>query len=1059
MAVGIAAKGFSQQVPPGLKGIAATLHLFDLCGPAGDQTVAHGGLAKVLETSLGGKEEVASVLGHLDRGIPGDGSKDIADERVDFLSYWQAMDNFLAERGSQPSSLAGTVRGMQSFRDGVLEIARRQLMAEPISSQELLALLRKIRATAEDPSYWDEVMEAVPSEEGFGLSLREVAEAVYVWLRDFLQSEVEEDDTLPFDLDEKSAVKSSGHVFVDSPTSPLSFAQMSPVSAASTVNRDKRFAWRPYDRGSCRGTKFGTDQDHETLDSLTSGVQKAVELFDVLSRGLGPQDTAAHQALSRLKTVHRRLERDAQRQEAETRSVRERNQVLEKRQKTLDVQIEELSEAQHEFERMMRQRDEEKSRADGLQRKAFENKELYEAANLELKRVKEEYQNHETTEAELQSRESQYKAKIHELQESLDRAEGQVQWLYSEIEKVKEQAATEVEKAQGLSSSVARANAENEAMKELLDRKGSENATATAALNRSLAELRDREQELTNLRAKSAQAEAQLREKDQEIGAREQELRTLTIKMEAIQEDLELAESLKREAEQKHQTTVDRLAAAPDCSEIDELKRKNEERASQLAEAQRKLFELDKFRRKCDEQGNHLAEHQQKLEQRDEKIRRLIAAASEQAKSVSDTKLLEEQLHAQQMEIERLRSTRDDMVSASVAEDDAPIDVAELNPEKLQLHRKNVLLQRMMKDLLTHSQELERMLDDARRDPYSPASSSDARKRLSIQRIADEWSSAFNENVEQLYTMEVQKEDVEKEVGILSRKVSSQEKEIARLRQVEKHRDGLLLELRSSKSHTDSRSSTTLADGQVCDRSAASDTSSALGDAAVASSTQKSVGSRASSEFFLGGIPVHGALKMSPKKMSKCLELDVRSERRSSDGSPQTSEKVARMPGRSRGKSLSKGGSFAAERRRSKSQSRRQREKYEDSSSNEILESRSRRSGKSGRARRRSKSKSRYDREEESEDDEGPKEGKGWGIAQGLAMATFVAQKMYEATAEEDETPHTSRRYRSDDDDRHGGRHRSAHRNSSSKGHKEKKGRKDRWKDDGTAHSRKGSRV
>lgn len=49
------------------------------------------------------------------------------------------------------------------------------------------ALLSEIKDAAEDPSYWEEVMQAVPCEGGAGLSVSEVAEARAEWHTDCLK--------------------------------------------------------------------------------------------------------------------------------------------------------------------------------------------------------------------------------------------------------------------------------------------------------------------------------------------------------------------------------------------------------------------------------------------------------------------------------------------------------------------------------------------------------------------------------------------------------------------------------------------------------------------------------------------------------------------------------------------------------------------------------------------------------------------------------------------------------------------------------------------------------
>merc|ERR1712187_452403 len=117
----------------------------------------------------------------------------------------------------------------------------------------------------------------------------------------------------------------------------------------------------------------------------------------------------------------------------------------------------------------------------------------------------------------------------------------------------------------------------------------------------------------------------------------------------------------------------------------------------------------------------------------------------------------------------------------------------------------------MIKDMLLHTKELENEIDDAK-GGGSSSSAIDGRRKQSLARVVEEWNQVFNENNEKLHTIEVQKDDADKEVFRLSELVSKQEKELARLKEVQKHRDTLLLELRSHGSFgNDSKASTALA--------------------------------------------------------------------------------------------------------------------------------------------------------------------------------------------------------------------------------------------------------
>ena len=47
-------------------------------------------------------------------------------KRVNFLSFWQALDRAHQEDGASPDNDSDVVIGMRSFRDGVLDITRMQ---------------------------------------------------------------------------------------------------------------------------------------------------------------------------------------------------------------------------------------------------------------------------------------------------------------------------------------------------------------------------------------------------------------------------------------------------------------------------------------------------------------------------------------------------------------------------------------------------------------------------------------------------------------------------------------------------------------------------------------------------------------------------------------------------------------------------------------------------------------------------------------------------------------------------------------------------------------------
>lgn len=99
-------------------------------------------------------------------------------------------------------------------------------------------------------------------------------------------------------------------------------------------------------------------------------------------------------------------------------------------------------------------------------------------------------------------------------------------------------------------------------------------------------------------------------------------------------------------------------------------------------------------------------------------------------------------------------------------------------------------LSAQLRILLNHSQEMEQLLDS-----QQVAEHGESRRRQSLQRVHEEGKRVFDELSEKLYTLEVQKADVDEEVGRLQVQVAELEAQVVAAR---RQRD----ELRASSTST-----------------------------------------------------------------------------------------------------------------------------------------------------------------------------------------------------------------------------------------------------------------
>ncbi|CAE7328119.1 unnamed protein product [Symbiodinium natans] len=133
----------------------------------GDKETISAGELKALLAEIKDASEDPKYWEEMMQALPGEGGLGLAEVAEDILKRLNEANTTLAFKD--------TLRGMRRFLDGVLDLWRSG-SKDAVSAVELKALLAEIRDASDDPKYWEEVMQAVPCEGGFGLSLAEVAE-------------------------------------------------------------------------------------------------------------------------------------------------------------------------------------------------------------------------------------------------------------------------------------------------------------------------------------------------------------------------------------------------------------------------------------------------------------------------------------------------------------------------------------------------------------------------------------------------------------------------------------------------------------------------------------------------------------------------------------------------------------------------------------------------------------------------------------------------------------------------------------------------------------------
>lgn len=125
-----------------------------------------------------------------------------------FLSFWKLWDDWPGLAIASGSGEESIVQGMRELRDGVLG----KVHHGSIRTADLRSILEQVMVTSDEPSYWRNVLAALPSSDVVDerISIEEVSDAVHVWLVDFLG--VPSVDNGDFSAPSSRSEKSLSHV-------------------------------------------------------------------------------------------------------------------------------------------------------------------------------------------------------------------------------------------------------------------------------------------------------------------------------------------------------------------------------------------------------------------------------------------------------------------------------------------------------------------------------------------------------------------------------------------------------------------------------------------------------------------------------------------------------------------------------------------------------------------------------------------------------------------------------------------------------------------------------
>lgn len=777
----------------GIESIDAALQLFDMCRPAeSGATIALDQLAQVLKQHVGETHDVDTVLRPLRSET---GQTSMGDGRVDFLSYWQCMDSFFREISGGPERLSeaalsqetDTIRGMRRFRDGVLELWRKGHPTDVIPSLALKTLLSEIRDASDDPSYWEEVMQAVPCDGNLGLSLSEVAEAVCVWLRDVVReeeeddSEDEDDDDMPEAASPPSKITSfegkSGEASKDrgenSPRFSLKSELRQAESAYSTVTPPVS-PQVPFGRSSTFAIGDRSAARHR--DSLGVGpaseILRAQELVELIRRAVDESgDVPSQRAMQKLNLAHDAIARQLHQQDLELIDLRRSNETAEKRLKRMEEDLSQAQESQHEEGEKSRQLEDYIRKASALELELEELRNHLADAQQEIQQLRDKVEEADQKVAEVKKRDWQLRDRIESLEEHEASTEGQLKWMRSELDhrtselEVASQQLTSV-KAENvtLTSNMAKVEQELKASREAQLKShaeagkrasvSAEQAALAATLQKELVQVKE------ELQA-SKTMESQLRSQVETMAGKE----PAEVDQEATKaKDLELQklQALETDFRAQLQTLQQELESSKSSEEA--LRTKLGSSAEEAKKSAGLEQELAKLKEELASERNARASE----------IRQRDAEASEAAGS--KIVALENKVQLQQDQLKQLRAARDNILASQQDLPTAVEDEDDLSPRQMMSDRQCRYLMAQLRILLRHSQELEQLLDT------SEGISSEARRKQSLQRVHEEGKRVFDELSEKLYTLEVQKNDVDEEVGRLQTLVADLENQLASVR-------------------------------------------------------------------------------------------------------------------------------------------------------------------------------------------------------------------------------------------------------------------------------------
>jgi len=424
-----------------MEAIAAVLQLFDLCPRLEDSIISAEDLAKVLRSHLGGEAEVERILGLLS-----DDSNGLPPNRFNFLNYWQGMDRFFQEASGvapqTPNSpdaeeRIGTIEGMRRFRDGVLTMARVNglLSEDAMSSLHLLDLLKKIRANASDPDYWEEVMQAVPAEEGYGLTLTEVAEAVYLWLGDFLKGEVDGG---------AGGTEPEG-------TGTMSFADLtnaSPEPCDDASNPEMEIAcsmsFADVPLGATPKPKTKREPVRKSvvdgLGALGREMQRAHELHDLILQRTPEENSMVHQALDHLAVVHDTVFSALLARQREIDDLKHEVLTTAEKKEAAEVELtrtgQYAGELDGRFANVERQRDESVRKVVGLEDQVKALTRQCEDLEHSLNKTQAYDEDHKRELAAGAQQSMRIEGRMAQLERDADSAEGRAQWMRTKLQTV-----------------------------------------------------------------------------------------------------------------------------------------------------------------------------------------------------------------------------------------------------------------------------------------------------------------------------------------------------------------------------------------------------------------------------------------------------------------------------------------------------------------------------------------------------------------------------------------------------------------------------------------------